>query len=625
MKVRLAIVMLSGFLLLILFSKAQSTNISGIINTYHSIVEIIPAKACIRVNNTTGLTTAETVMVIQMKGASVQTNNIASFGDTTALNNAGNYELGIICGIRGDSVFLFYKLLNNYSIADKVQLIGVPTYYSAVVTDSIKALPWNNATGTGGVIALSVDENLTLNAPIYADGSGFKGGAYMQSNGTCSNIGAATGYIYNANTTNPQNGAFKGESVFDITNANQTGGRGAPANGGGGGNNHNNGGGGGANLAKGGDGGGNSSSTGCMTNLKGLGGKALSNWNGKKIYLGGGGGAGHSNNTISIGGGNGGGIIFLRTKNLISNNKKISANGASGGGSVSDGAAGGGGGGTIILSVTNYSGTLSLEGKGGNGGTANDGGNLKRCYGAGGGGGGGVIYFSGNIPAIPVAVTGGTAGPETGRDPACNAIVPAIAGNTGNTISNYSYITSLTPSNFCSFIPLPVGLIYFKAIVSGKQQIVLQWNLSEPSADNHFVIERSSSLGNWSAITTIYSLPASRLYEFTDKDPIEGVSFYRLKIVDLDNSFSYSSLQQVNIIPVLERIRVYPNPAKDHIIVQGNLPAEADIKFLSAEGKLIFKKHLLTNHHSLQLNLPALTNGIYFLQVNNQVKKIIIQ
>ena len=117
MKARLTIVMLSGFLLSILFSNAQSTNISGVINTYHSVLEIIPAKACIRVNNTTGLTTAETVMIIQMKGASVQTNNTASFGDTTALNNAGNYELGIICGIRGDSVFLFYNLLNNYTIA----------------------------------------------------------------------------------------------------------------------------------------------------------------------------------------------------------------------------------------------------------------------------------------------------------------------------------------------------------------------------------------------------------------------------------------------------------------------------------------------------------------------------
>ena len=150
-------------------AKTQSTNISGIINTYHSIVEIIPAKACVRVSSTVGLSVSETVMIIQMKGAAVQTNTNSTFGDTTSLNNAGNYELSTICGIRDDSVFLFFNLLNNYTVAGKVQLVGVPTYYSAVVTGALTAKTWDNATGTGGVIALSVDENLTLNAPVSAD------------------------------------------------------------------------------------------------------------------------------------------------------------------------------------------------------------------------------------------------------------------------------------------------------------------------------------------------------------------------------------------------------------------------------------------------------------------------
>jgi hypothetical protein len=624
MKAGLAIVMLSVFLFSNLFTTAQSTNISGIINTYHSVIEIIPAKACIRVNTTAGLSTSETVMIIQMKGASVSTANNNTFGDTTSLNNAGNYEMNIICGIRGDSVFFFYNIINSYTLSGKVQLVGVPTYYSAVVTNTLSAQPWDNVAGTGGVIALNVDENLTLNAPISADGSGFNGGPYLLSNGTCSNLAAATGYVYNGNITTPQNGAFKGESVYDFPAA-QSGGRGAPANGGGGGNNHNNGGGGGGNLTKGGDGGGNSSSTGCTTNLKGSGGKALGSWNGRKLFLGGGGGAGHSNNTPSTGGGAGGGIIYLRTKNLISNNTKISANGNSGGGSVSDGAAGGGGGGTIIATVINYSGALAIETKGGDGGLSNDGLNIKRCYGAGGGGSGGAIYFSGGIAPVTIAVTGGAAGSETGRDPACNAVVPATAGTAGSTFSNYTYTTSLVPSNFCAFSPLPVGLTFFKATVTDKQQVVLQWKISEPSEDQQFVIERSASPGNWSVIHTVHSVSASLFYEIADNNPMEGVSFYRLKIVDQTNLSSYSSLQQVNIVPVSERIKVYPNPAKNHIVVQGDLPAITEIKFISAEGKMIFKKNLPTNQHSLQLELPVLANGIYFIQIDNQVKKIIIR
>ena len=198
-------------------------------------------------------------MLIQMKGASINTNsNSSSFGDTTSLNNAGNYEIGTICNVTGDSVFMVFMLLNQYTVADKVQLVKIPQYYSATVTDTLKAAPWNNTTGTGGVLAISVEEDLILNAPIYADSSGFRGGAYRLSGDDCSNVSPANAYAYNADVFDPttQHGSFKGEGIAEVA-ASESGGRGAPANGGGGGNNHNNGGGGGANLSAGGDGGGN--------------------------------------------------------------------------------------------------------------------------------------------------------------------------------------------------------------------------------------------------------------------------------------------------------------------------------------------------------------------------------
>ena len=90
------------------------TNISGVVNSYYKVVEIIPAKSCVRLNNVLGLASLQKVLLIQMKGASVITTNTSSFGDTTSLNNAGNYELALICSIHGDSVFMFHNLLNNY-------------------------------------------------------------------------------------------------------------------------------------------------------------------------------------------------------------------------------------------------------------------------------------------------------------------------------------------------------------------------------------------------------------------------------------------------------------------------------------------------------------------------------
>ena len=204
-----------------------------------------------------------------MKGASINTSNSASFGDTTSLNQAGNYEIATVCNVIDDSVFFVYMLLNQYDVAGKVQLVKIPQYNSANITDTLKPAPWNNTTGTGGVVAIIAEEDIILNAPIYADSSGFRGGAYVLSGNNCNNFFPTTDYYYDANFGLPatQDGAFKGEGVADVA-ASQSGGRGAPANGGGGGNNHNNGGAGGANLAAGGNGGGNSSSVGCRVNIK---------------------------------------------------------------------------------------------------------------------------------------------------------------------------------------------------------------------------------------------------------------------------------------------------------------------------------------------------------------------
>ena len=66
--------------------------------------------------------------------------------------------------------------MNTYDVNYKVQLVKFGEYYSANVTDTVKAQSWNNATGKGGVLAIKVEEDLTLNAPLFADSTGYSGG-----------------------------------------------------------------------------------------------------------------------------------------------------------------------------------------------------------------------------------------------------------------------------------------------------------------------------------------------------------------------------------------------------------------------------------------------------------------
>ena len=614
---------IAAILILFLFpagSSGQTTNISGVVNTYHKVVQIIPSKACLRVADITGLNVNAPVMIIQMKGASINTTNTSSYGDTISLNGAGNYEIGVVCFIIGDSVFLFHNLMNTYDTAGKVQIVQFGDYYSANVIDTVKAAPWDSAAGTGGVIAIFAEQDLTLNAPIYADLSGNKGGIYADNNPGCP---PGANYFYDA--TPNSFGAYKGEGVAAVA-ATADGGKGAPANGGGGGNGHNNSGGGGANLVTGGNGGANSSngpfSCIIVSNNYGRAGRALGSWSGTKIFMGGGGGAGHSNNgnaTLDFGG-NGGGLIFIWANTLVGNNKLISANGGFGGASQSDGAGGGGAGGTIIMNVTTYSGALTINSNGGNGGLSDDGSVPGRCFGGGGGGSGGAVYFSGSVPPITVTANGGAAGGEINRDVGCNTAIPGAAGNNGSVFPSYTFSRSTDPAGYCRFL-LPSKLITFKVTVVNKE-ILSVWKVLNPETVKDFTLEKRYGSGAWSTVNTIPAFASNENYSSVDDRPLPGINYYRLKIVERSNLVYYSEIRKINVDLYDPGFTIYPNPARDRFFISGKINTPASILLMDISGRVIWEKRLLNIQSACVL--PKLPAGIYLLQCDQTIRKLMI-
>jgi hypothetical protein len=116
------------------------------------------SKNAMKLDNVSGLSYGNTVLIIQMKGATINTiASSSSFGDVTSLNYAGNYEIATICSVSNDSVYFFNTILNSYDVNFKVQLVKFGEYYSANVTDTVKAKSWNSTTGKGGVLAIKVE------------------------------------------------------------------------------------------------------------------------------------------------------------------------------------------------------------------------------------------------------------------------------------------------------------------------------------------------------------------------------------------------------------------------------------------------------------------------------------
>jgi gliding motility-associated-like protein len=433
---------------------ADSCNIvtpqETIINDYTPILALDPCKNTLTVGNTAAYNVGDTVLMIQMKGAIIDSTNTAAFGNITDYKSAGNYEYNYVKSKTGNQIELKNKILRTYEIPNgKVQLIRVPYYQNYTTTNKLTCLPWDGS--IGGVLVFNVANTLTLNNDIDVSGKGFKGGIDPVTNPPIFNCGENQIYY----PQNPDLASGKGEGIAVISVAKSFG-KGALANGGGGGNSHNSAGGGGSNGAVGGLGGyqfEGSPCTGQSIDSRGIGGKLLTYNNAaNKIFLGGGGGAGHSNNfgNFQALGGNGSGIIIISASSLQSNNNKILANGAVGvpcgnsGSGCHEGMGGGGAGGSTLLNITTYLDNISCETIGGKGGDMQSSGNLR--VGPGGGGGGGILWLKQS--ALPTSITSLNSG---GLNGVCTAYSNdpwgATPGQPGQTLFNLNLPITTIPFN----------------------------------------------------------------------------------------------------------------------------------------------------------------------------------
>ncbi|MDR7372885.1 hypothetical protein [Flavobacterium aquidurense] len=145
-------------LLLLNLNIYSQTNISGIINSYYPVTAInqpvcdhcdFTCIHTITVANTTGLAVGDKALIIQMKGADINTTNTSAGGVVTAINNAGNYEFFVIESITGNVLTTKYHLMKRYTVTGSVQVVRIPKHSETVnINGTLKAKEWNSTDKT---------------------------------------------------------------------------------------------------------------------------------------------------------------------------------------------------------------------------------------------------------------------------------------------------------------------------------------------------------------------------------------------------------------------------------------------------------------------------------------------
>ena len=415
-----------GFSSTVLLSQKK---LSGNLNQPAAHVISIPASDRVIVDDVTGFSAPDTIILIQMQGVGIITPTTGYGYIQSIFGQPGLHEFMIIQSVNGGTNEIVFRnnLISTYDPKGSIQIVRVPYYNNATVTGKLFCNPWNSDTKKGGVLALVIGRTLTLNADIDVSKCGFIGGKDTIGTGRCTVVDPTTFLDYYARTFT--NAGFKGEGIAihddfgTLLAPLHMKGQGPNFTSGGGGNGRFSGGGGGSNHGAGGIGGSEDNSC-AAPQLGGLGGYKSEQPSFpsfiNRILSGGGGGASTSLTGLSPSGGHGGGIVIMVSDTIIGRGGKILADGGDGGTAVlNGGSGGGGGGGSIALSLNSYGSTpLTFSVIGGKGG------DNPGNYGEGGGGGGGFLYVLNNTTGN---VTSLLSGGLPGNDP----LSSATAGGTG--------------------------------------------------------------------------------------------------------------------------------------------------------------------------------------------------
>ncbi len=189
---------------------------------------------------------------------------------------------------------------------------------------------------------------------------------------------------------------------------------------------------------------------------------------------------------------------------------------------------------------------------------------------------------------------------------------------------------NLTGTGFCdnqdASALLPSTLTAFRGEIAGPKHIRLSWDIAREENSSHYEIQRSNNAHDWIAIDEVPAVGNSETaltYDFNDLDPYGTRQFYRLRMVDTDDSYEYSGIVIIELSAEGDReVNVFPNPiAKDadlSIQLRGDWSGDQEITadLYDAQGRLLMKSSGLAGGTS-SLALPeGLRGGMYLLRVH---------
>ncbi len=207
-----------------------------------------------------------------------------------------------------------------------------------------------------------------------------------------------------------------------------------------------------------------------------------------------------------------------------------------------------------------------------------------------------------------------------------------IGGTASGNVATTGTISSNSVNAFGSFtlgyktFPVPLKLISF----SGERKAgvtYLNWTTVDEQNVDRFEIQRSNNGTDFITIGNVAArnLSSIQTYSFNDPFALDGIVYYRLRLVDVDAKFSYSQ-----VIIFSDKISdtkgfIVANPARQHITVfnKTGQPGMVEYNLITTSGQQVMQGNIYMNANAGALiDLPGhIPVGVYVLNLRKGTLK----
>ena len=161
--------------------------------------------------------------------------------------------------------------------------------------------------------------------------------------------------------------------------------------------------------------------------------------------------------------------------------------------------------------------------------------------------------------------------------------------------------------------PLPVELTRFDATAK-SQAVSLSWATASEKNNDRFEVQRSATGSEYATIGAVKGQGSTTMahdYSFVDSRPLAGTSYYRLRQVDADGTFSFSPVAAVQT-EARTKVLLYPNPSANLLILPAGIGA-VQYRMFNALGQTLLSGKATDND---RLDITSLPKGPFFLELS---------